>query len=464
MAFAAVGAASSLIGFALNTKRAADTLREMAQHPGASDGYVLWQLIESTAAPLELATELAARHRTAPLVGAAVALTRHTLGECERLFEEERAEDGGGGGGSDGVEEGHGTQSDSDESWMAWLAQKKDGVERRDLVKELCRRLGMGQQALQLGLQAVALRYPRAGLAGSHQQPFSYLPAAVETARVVIEEFECGRTRCRRLFLAQHWVFASSATRHDSREWRDQGIVDVSLVLTAEDRLALKLTETAAADDDDDDDTDRAVGSGGGHRSRRTGAVDMAARMAALSVHGTDAPPEDGPSHDPQQLLRGQRGGVEVVLGGEDATTSCRRGPIAGFIGEESCPDESGSGGAGGGALAYQLVSASAPFCLRFIPASKPSGVSAEVFEVLVCLCARKAGALEPALAVVFDQAAENQSEASPSLLQELEQIGPYEAPARPSVPASPLRPLAREGGFVTPTASGALGSRPTRR
>ena len=66
MAFAAaVGAAKvagPLLNFAISTKKATDVLAEMKELPG--EGYVLWKMMQCTSAPLNICTELAARHET----------------------------------------------------------------------------------------------------------------------------------------------------------------------------------------------------------------------------------------------------------------------------------------------------------------------------------------------------------------------------------------------------------------
>eukprot|EP01043_Picozoa_sp_COSAG02_P018448 COSAG02_NODE_861_length_16429_cov_75.930680_19_plen_90_part_00 len=62
--FAAVGPLSASLGLVSNAKKAVDVFKEMTNVP--DEGILLWRLLDSTSAPLELSEQLAARQETMP--------------------------------------------------------------------------------------------------------------------------------------------------------------------------------------------------------------------------------------------------------------------------------------------------------------------------------------------------------------------------------------------------------------
>ena len=405
MAFAAAVGAAKVVGpllnFAISTKKATDVLAEMKELPG--EGYVLWKMMQCTEVPLNICTELAARHETLPYVEAAVALTRRTIVDCERLLESNDSED---------------ERPECAASWLSWFGEKKDGIERRQLVKEVCSRLAMSQQALQLALQAVAFRFPGAA---QHQQwdSFRYLPAAVSRAVELVVQFEMGRRPRQRLCFARRWAHAGSATRRAAMDWCSTGLVEVELVLTTtagavvgtaaaagdgaaqqQHRFALLLTSAEGEEDED-----HSGGDSGGEpgNSAPQSKHEVAEHLAGLTISAAPAAASSAAAAEGTQFLLGE-------------DLSFQRGPLGGFVGHDTlCSDTGGDNEVAGGAnaLAWSLQGAGQrqQQCCLALVAGASDGVSAESIEALVallCYLPGKNGMLEPQIGTIFDQTTED--------------------------------------------------------
>jgi hypothetical protein len=370
--FAAIGPLSASLGLVGNAKKAVDVFKEMANVP--DEGLLLWNLLDATSAPLELSSRLAARHETLPYIESAVAITRRTIGRCEQLLQrgEEEEDD----------------RPQSGESWAAWFAQKKGGVERRVLVPQLCQNLQMCQQALQLGLTSIQLEFGP----GSANPPFRLLPAAVDAARTLIESFEMKRCSRKLLFCAELWELAGSATRKAGADWSAHGLAQVWLRLHAE-VLCLELTHL----EQDDEEGDDGEGEGGGAAADVGG---LAEGVGALRLGD-------------QQPATASETFLTLAL---DDEIVFERSTLGGIVGSEMCGSAreasslayklsgssaaaaaaaaaAASGGGGGG----EMPAAATPqrrgqaTALRFLPTCQDR-ISAEIVEILIQLCAMKRG------------------------------------------------------------------------
>ena len=403
--WAAVGPLSASLGLVSNAKRAVDVFKEMTHVP--DEGVLLWRLLDATSAPLELSTHLATRHATMPHIEAAVAITRQTIGRCEQLLQRGEEEDD--------------SRPESGDGWAAWFSQKKGGVERRVLVPQLCQNLQMCQQALQLGLTAIQVEF---GPGSVTNAPFRLLDEAVDVARALIESFEMKRCSRQLLFHAEVWELAASATRKAGADWSSHGLAQISLRLQNE----LLCLEVVCLDHQTEADAS-------GHSEPEI--RELSAAVNALNVRQSD----QLPATEAHRM---------VVL---DDDLVFERHTLAGIVGNEMC-----SGTRHASSLAYKLsgptAGASTPrrsqaTALRFVPSC--GGISAEIVEVLVQLCAMKQGRLDnPQLASVFDADSGEQA-VMDGLCESLRmRIGPYEEdePVGAGSMATPRRPAA-----VTPRA-----------
>jgi hypothetical protein len=177
MAFPVIAAAKTVIDVGINVKKFRDLCCETENTP--EQIRLLWLMVDATVEPLRLCVDLAKRFHTQPLVENAVSLARYVIAECERSLARD-------------------DDSDDDmpkEGWKKWWSKKAEKVE----IGNLCNRVSMSQQALQLALAAVAASaLQRTSLC----QPFRFIPDAMEAARTVVEEFEMGRVPGGRLLAA----------------------------------------------------------------------------------------------------------------------------------------------------------------------------------------------------------------------------------------------------------------------